>query len=102
MEIFVAFNATDERSTAVRQAMDMELLPEVYDVSSGVTARGLRQGEGLMVFPDQAQEAAGQRREAAYSHPDLLFKISSVGTILSGQIHCSPSRYKRSQPFSTV
>lgn len=64
--------------------MDMELLPEVEDVSSGVTARGLRQGEGLMVFTDQAQQPAGQRCETAYPYPDLLFKISSVGTILSG------------------
>jgi hypothetical protein len=63
--------------------MDMELLPEVDDVSSGVTASGVRQGESLVVFTDQAQQPAGERRETAYPYPDLLFKISSVGTILS-------------------
>jgi hypothetical protein len=39
--------------------MDMELLPEVDDVSSGIEASCLRQGEGLMVFTDQAQQPAG-------------------------------------------
>jgi hypothetical protein len=84
MEILLAFNPMDQRSAAVCQSMDMKLLPEVDDVGSGVAASGLRQGEGLMVFPDQAQQPAGQRRETAYPYPDILFKISSIGTILSG------------------
>jgi hypothetical protein len=82
--------------------MGMELVPEVDNVSSGIIASGLRQGERVVVFTDQVQQLAGQKRETAYPHPDLLFEIPSVGTIPNGQIHYSPSRCKRSQPLSTV